>query len=247
MNVLLIGACGYLGPHVANALAPRHRLRITDIRPPSAVIKRELGDHEFRIVDVTEPDQVADAAKGMDAIVNLSVVRNHPVQAFRVNVVGCQNVMEAAVRQGIRRVINTGPHFTVAGPNYEGFDYAIPPDVPPHPGTGLYPLTKSLGQEICRAYSLSHDVHVHDYLFYGFLDSAELKPGAGGVPFVVTWSDAADVFRLGLEIDLGKLPSKCEIFFILGDCPQAKFLNEKAKRILGFAPKDDVSVLWKKG
>ena len=100
MNVLLIGACGYLGPHVAKALAPRHRLRITDIRPPSAVIKRELGDHEFRIVDVTEPDQVREAAKGMDAIVNLSVVRNHPVQAFRVNVLGCQNVMQAAVRQG---------------------------------------------------------------------------------------------------------------------------------------------------
>ena len=247
MNVLLIGACGYLGPHVAKALAPRHRLRITDIRPPPAAMKRELAGHEFRIVDVAEPDQVADAAKGMDAIVNLSVVRNHPVQAFRVNVLGCRNVMQAAVKQGIRRVINTGPHFTVAGPSYEGFDHGIPPDVPPHPGTGLYPLTKSLGQETCRAFSASHDVYVQDYLFYSFVDSTELKQGAGGVPFVVTWSDAAEVFRLGLEIDLAKLPSKCEVFFILGDCPQAKFLNEKAKRILGFAPKDDVSILWRKG
>ncbi|MCY2990984.1 MAG: NAD(P)-dependent oxidoreductase [Planctomycetota bacterium] len=247
MNVLLIGACGYLGPHVVKALAPRHRLRITDIRPPSAALKRDFADHEFRIVDVAEADQVADAAKGMDAIVNLSVVRNHPVQAFRVNVLGCQNVMQAAVQCGIHRVINTGPHFTVAGPGYEGFDHSISPDVPPHPGTGLYPLTKSLGQEICRAFSLSHDVHVQDYLFYGFLDSTELKRGAGGVPFVITWSDAAEVFRLGLEIDLAKLPSKCEGFFILGDCPQAKFLNEKAKRILGFAPKDDVSMLWRTG
>ena len=247
MNVLLIGANGYLGPHVAKALAPRHRLRITDIRPPSAAMKRELANHEFRIVDVAEPDQVAEAAKDMDAIVNLSVVRNHPVQAFRVNVLGCQNIMQAAAKRGIRRVINTGPHFTVAGPSYEGFDHGIPPDVPPHSGTGLYPLTKSIGQEICRAFSLSHDVYVQDYLFYGFLDSTELKRGAGGVPFVVTWSDAAEVFRLGLEIDLAKLPSRCEVFFILGDCPQAKFLNEKAKRILGFAPKDDVSVLWRKG
>jgi hypothetical protein len=210
-------------------------------------MKRELADHEFRIVDVAEPDQVAEAAKDMDAIVNLSVVRNHPVQAFRVNVLGCQNIMQAAMKCGIHRVINTGPHFTVAGPSYEGFDHDIPSDVPPHPGTGLYPLTKSLGQEICRAFSLSHDVYVQDYLFYGFLDSSELKRGAGGVPFVVTWSDAAEVFRLGLEIDLAKLPSRCEVFFILGDCPQAKFLNEKAKRILGFAPKDDVSVLWRKG
>jgi hypothetical protein len=66
------------------------------------------------------------------------------------------------------------------------------------------------------------------------------------VPFVVTWSDAAEVFRLGLEIDLACLPSKCEVFFVLGDCPQSKFLNDKAKRVLGFQPKDDVAVLWDK-
>jgi hypothetical protein len=68
---------------------------------------------------------------------------------------------------------------------------------------------------------------------------------AFGVPFVVAWSDAAEVFRLGLELDLAKLPSKCEAFFIFGDVPQGKFRNEKAKRILGFAPKETVSVLWR--
>ncbi len=171
MNVLLIGSCGYLGPHVARALAPRHRLRITDIKLPSAAMKRQFANHEDRSVDVTEAGQVLDAARGMDAIVNLSVVRNHPVQAFRVNVQGCQNIMEAAVKHGIRRVINTGPHFTVAGPSYEAFDHDILPDVSPHPGTGLYPLTKSLGQEICRTFSLAHDVYVQDYLFYSFKDS----------------------------------------------------------------------------
>jgi hypothetical protein len=87
---------------------------------------------------------------------------------------------------------------------------------------------------------------VQEYLFYSFRDAAELQRGAGGVPFVVTWSDAAEVFRLGLEIDLACLPSKCEVFFVLGDCPQSKFLNDKAKRVLGFQPKDDVAVLWDK-
>ena len=71
-------------------------------------------------------------------------------------------------------------------------------------------------------------------------------PGAGGVPFMIYWEDAAEAFRLGLEIDLARLPSKCEVFFILADAPQDKFLNEKAKRILGFAPKVDVSVVWRK-
>ncbi len=246
MNVLLIGANGYLGPHVVKALAPHHHLRITDIKPAPLETERKFAGHEFMSVDVTSFDQVADAAEDMDAIVNLSVVRHDPVLSFRVNTLGCYNIMRTAVKRGIRRIINTGPHFTVAGPSYERFDHAISSDVPPHPGTGLYPLTKSLGQEICRAFTLSHDVYVQDYLFYSFREASQLEPGAGGVPFVVTWADAADVFRLGLEIELARLPSRCEAFFILADVPQGRFLNDKAKRILGFVPKEDVSILWHK-
>ena len=246
MKVLLIGANGYLGPHVVKALAPHHQLRITDIKPPPAGFKAQYRDHEFQDLDVTDSHRVLKAAKDMDAIVNLSVVRPHRVLAFRVNMLGCYHVMRAAVEQGIRRVINTGPHFTVTGPSYEGLDTAITPDVPPHSGTNLYALSKSLGQEVCRVFSENHDVYVQEYLFYNFRYMARIKRGAGGVPFIVSWADAAEVFRLGLEIDLARLPSKCEVFFILGDNPQGKFLNDKAKRVLGFAPKDDVSDLWRK-
>jgi len=246
MKVLLIGANGFLGPHVVRALAAEHELRITDIKPPPADIREAFQGHEFRDVDVTSAEQVLDAAGGMDAIVNLAVVRADPVLAFRVNTLGCWNVMQAAVRQGIRRVINTGPHFTVAGPCYEQWDHAIGPDVPPHPGTHLYPLTKSLGQEVCRLFAESHDVYVQEYLFYNFREAKELKPGAGGVPFMLSWSDAGEVFRLGLAIELAKLPSRCEVFFVFADVPQGKFLNDKVKRVLGFSPKDDVSVLWRK-
>jgi len=246
MNVLIVGANGYLGPHVVAALAPRHRLRITDIRPAPAALRAALAGHEFRDVDVTVPEQVMDAARGMDAIINLSVVRTHPVQAFRVNMLGCWHIMRAAVAHKIRRVIQTGPHFTVAGPSYEGFDHAIGPDVPPHPGINLYALTKSLGHEICRQMAQAHGIHVQEYLFYSFRGREELKRGSGGVPFTVSWADAGEVFRLGLEIDLARLPSHFEVFFILADNPQGKFSNEKAKRILGFSPTEDVNILWRK-
>jgi hypothetical protein len=246
MNVLLIGANGYLGPHVVKALAPQHHLRITDIKPASPEIQEQFQDHEFRRVDVTSFEQVMSAAEGMDAIVNLSVIRHVPELAFRVNTLGCLNIMQAAVEHEIERVINTGPHFTVAGPSYENFDYAISPDIPPHPGIGLYPLTKSLGQEICHAFTLSHEIYVQEYLFYSLRDVSELTPEAGGVPFVVAWTDAAKAFRLGLEVDLAQLPSRCEVFFIFGNVPQGKFTKEKAERILGYTPDVDVSILWRK-
>jgi hypothetical protein len=246
MNVLLIGANGYMGPHVVKALAARHRLRITDVQPPPQEITQAYDEHEFRQVDVTDQDQVLRAAEGMDAIVNLSVVRREPRLAFRVNTLGCYHVMQAARQHRIRRVINTGPHFTVAGPTYEGVDFAIPADVPPHPGTGLYPLSKSLGHEICRNLAEAYDIYVQEYLFYSLRDTDALRPGAGGVPFVVSWHDAAQAFRLGLEIDLAALPSRFEVFFILGDVPHGQFRNDKAKRLLGFRPRDDVSVLWRR-
>ena len=247
MNVLLLGANGYMGPHVVRTLGPHHRMRITDVQPPPQDILRDFGDdHDFFDVDVTRPEQVLEAAEGCEAIVNFAVVRRDPAFAFHVNTLGCFHVMEAAVAHGIRRVINTGPHFTIAGPGYEHFDHAISPDAPPHPGTGLYPLTKSLGHRVCQRFAAAHDLWVQEYLFYILRDPDEISPGDRGIPFVISWADAAEAFRLGLEIDLADLPSKCEVFFFLADLPQTKFLNDKAKRILGFAPQDDLATLWRR-
>ncbi|HZT32421.1 MAG TPA: NAD(P)-dependent oxidoreductase [Bryobacteraceae bacterium] len=249
MKVLITGAAGYLGPHVAKALAPEHQLRLSDIKPP----EQDLG-HEFQTVDVSSLEQVMRASEGMDAIVNCSVVRQGDRPAFGVNMGGCWNLMSAAVKHGIRRVINTGPHFTVAGPSYEAFDFAISPDGPPQPGTNLYALTKSLGHEICRVFTEHHEIYVLNYLFYNFRDLrgvppdyySYLRPGSDPIPFVVSGDDAGEAFRLGLALDVSKLPSRCEAFFILTDMPHGKFRNDKAKRLLGFRPRDDISALWRK-
>jgi nucleoside-diphosphate-sugar epimerase len=85
-----------------------------------------------------------------------------------VNMGGCWNIMSSAVRHGIRRVINTGPHFTIDGRSYETFDFAISPEGPPQPGTQLYALTKSLGHEICRIFTEHHEIYVLNYLVYNF-------------------------------------------------------------------------------
>lgn len=244
MNVLMIGANGYMGPHIVRRLAPQHRLRITDIEPPAEETREAFPNQEYFDLDVTDFQAVQRASEGMDAIINLAVVRQNPVLAFRVNTLGCYHVLQAAVEHKIRRVINTGPHFTLAGPGYEGLDFGIGPDVPPHPGIGLYPLTKSLGLEICREFARCQDLYVQNLLFYTLRDLEQLRPRVGGVPFAVSWRDAAEAFRLSLEIDLQRLPSRCEAFFILGDAPQGKFSNEKAKRILGFQPQDEVAVMW---
>ena len=240
MNVLILGGAGMLGPYVARELAPAHALRITDVKPPA----QELPG-EFLLLDVSDLDAVVEAAAGMDAIVNLSVLRRDRQIAWDVSTRGCYNMMQAAVTHGIRRVINTGPHLTVAGHNItECFDFGIGPDIPPQSGTGIYAISKSMGQEICRVFSVHHDISVQTYLFYHFVDPAAIQHDKSHSPYVVSWENAAEAFSLGLEIDLVALPSRCELFYVFADMPHGKFSNEKAKRILGFQPRRDVDRLW---
>jgi hypothetical protein len=241
MKVLILGGAGMLGPYVVPLLAPHYELRVTDINP----LPFDFAG-EFRRVDVAAPDQVMAAAERIEAIINLSVLRQDRQLAFDVSTLGCYNMMRAAVAHNIRRVINTGPHFAVAGPTYERFDFGLSPDMPPQPGTNLYALTKALGQEICRVFAENHDLYVQTYLFYNFHDPATLTPGADATPFSVSWRNAVEIFRLGLEIPFDQLPSRCEVFNTFTDMPHGKFSNEKAKRILGFQPRDDIRALWHK-
>ncbi len=239
MKVVIYGGNGMLGPHVVKALEGRVSLRMTDLEPFETC-------HEMMPVDVADPEAVMRAAEGMDAIINLSVLRPHRKVAFDVNTIGCYNIMRAAVKHGIRRVINTGPHFTVQGPPYEAWDYRIGPDVPPKPGTNLYSLSKGLGQEICRIFTEHCDVYVLCYLFYIFRDHDASAEPVRDWPFLVSWRDAAAAFVPGLAIDLDRLPSRCEVFNIFGDRPHGQFSNEKAKRILGWQPGDGLEYTYLK-
>lgn len=67
------------------------------------------------------------------------------------------------------------------------------------------------------------------------------RPGGNPVPFAVT----GEAIRLGLTADTAKLPSKREVFLVLTGMPHGEFRNDKAKRILGLEPKDDISALSK--
>ncbi len=242
MNVLIIGSNGYLGPHVVKALKGKYNLKLTDIKPPPDGVK-----HDWEYLDVADLDNVARAAEGMDAIVNLSVLRHDRKLAFDVSTRGSYNMMAAAVKHGIRRVINTGPHFTVTGATYERFDHDINPDVPPQPGTILYALTKSLGHEVTRIFTENHDIYVMMLMFYHFRytypradDERQFKP------FTVTWDDAGAIFPLALDYPLDKLPSKFESFFVCADMPQRQFTNEKAKRVFGWQPTHNFENFWKR-
>ena len=251
MKVLILGGNGRMGPWVIAALAGRHTLLVTDVNDPPPAF-----DHDYRRLDVGDLDAVVDAAAGMDAIINLSVLRDERTRAFSVNLHGNYNLAVAAVRHGIRRIVNTGPHYQLAGPQYEEWDFDLNPDMPPQPGTRLYALTKALGQEVLRVFSEGHDLFVQTLLFMGMRVPGSwwlgpTNPGTGlslgrdlDKPFVVAWPDTGTAVRAALEVELARLPSRCETYFVFPPLPHRKFTSEKISRLLGWQPAYHLEHYW---
>ena len=258
-RVVVYGAGGPLAAITTEALVRDHVLRLTDVRPladivadnkpqsPGAPMPRVLeAPHEMTVVDVADPEQVAAAARGMDAIINCTVVRPHPVEAFRVNTLGAYNVMRAAVANGIRRVVHTGPQLvTLPYPAGYWYDFHLSPDVPPRPGSNLYGLTKFLGQEICRIFAEEHDLEVPTLLFSSFVDPAQPPPEPlGAFAFSISWEDAAAAMRQALRVP--SFPRPFEILHIVADLPHGKYLNDKAKHLLKWQPRDRLETHWRR-
>ncbi len=244
-KVCIYGAGGPVAAHAIKALERSYRLRLADIN--AEALQPYAQRHETMTVDVTDPQQVLAAADGMEALVNCTVIRDHPVESFRVNTLGAYNIMKAAVTHGIQRVIQTGPYLAVGGHMADyAFDFDVPDDVPPRPGTGLYSLTKYLGQEVCRVFAETYGIEVLVLLFAAFHDpnDKKLKPGEGIGPFSVSWEDAGEAFRCALEAP--QLPRPFEVFHIVADLPHGKYPNTKAKRLLCWQPKDTFERQWRK-
>ena len=210
MKVLLLGGHGMMGPPLVQALEGEYDLRVTDVVPVDT-------PHESMQVDVADLDQVMAAAEGVDVIVNLAVLRPDRKLAFDVNTLGTYNAVRAAVEHKTARFINTGPHYAIAGPDYTNYDFQITPEVPPHPGLGLYAISKAAGQEVCRIFAAHYPVHVLSLLFRQF-DGPR----------------AARAIKAALEVDLASLPSNNEVFFVVPDPPGGCFSTEKTQRLLGF-------------
>jgi nucleoside-diphosphate-sugar epimerase len=252
-RVVILGAGGPMGAVTTQELASSYRLRITDIRPigeiaaegkpqsPGAPLPIPMGPpHENRLVDVRDPQQVMAACDGEDAIINCTVVRPHPVDAFLVNTIGAYNVMVAAVAHGIRRVVHTGPlvqHVTGWGDYL--WDYDIHVDAPARPYEDLYIHSKYLGQEICRVFAEYHGLEVPVLLFAALHNpSIPARPH----PFMISWPDTGRALRRALEVT--SLPSPYEMMNISADLPHSKFDHAKARRVLDWAPRDGLEDFW---
>src|SRR6266446_1239923 len=112
MLALVTGATGFLGSHVARVLVEQGaQLRLL-VRPTSDL--RNLDDlkNADRVVgDLREPASISKALSGCDVVFHVAAdyrlwVRD-PSEMYRSNVEGTRSLLEAARKQGARRVVYT--------------------------------------------------------------------------------------------------------------------------------------------
>ncbi len=257
-NIVVLGAGGPLGTAITAELSRHYTLRLVDVKPVEELLETlkpqspgaplpvpPSAPHEWRAVDVRDPKQVLDACAGMDAIINVTVIRHDVAGCFHVNMNGAHNVMSAALAHKIHRVVHTGPYQVVAkgSTGYE-WDYELNEEMPPRPGVEwLYLLSKLCGQEIVKIFARQHGFSVPALNFASFYNH-ELVHGEYISGLSVSWADSARAIRCALETP--SLPTPFELFHIGTDLPHDNFSNAKAKRLLGWNPQHLLEEFYKR-
>jgi len=157
-RVLLTGGGGFLGSHVAAALAAREdveRVVSADVRPGP----RRDGVVDA-VLDVTDAGAIAPLLRGhaVDTVVHLAAIVNpgrDVVREYAVDVTGTSNVLAACVEAGVRRIVVSS----------SGAAYGYHPDNPewidedqPLRGNDAFPYSrhKRLVEEMLARYRTDH-------------------------------------------------------------------------------------------
>jgi threonine 3-dehydrogenase len=188
MKILITGAGGQIGHDLIGALiAAGHELVSTDLapRPPS----HAHAGGEWQRLDVTDAAAVQHmfTEARPELVFHLAAIlsargEQDPRLAYDVNQTGTWNVLEAARRAKVKRLIFTSS-IAVFGPPPSGpLPDPCPDDVALHPTT-MYGVTKVSGELLCAYYRSRHGIDCRGVRFPGLISAA--MPGGGSSDYAL--------------------------------------------------------------
>jgi UDP-glucose 4-epimerase len=222
MKILLTGSRGKVGSATVTALDEAgHEVTAVDLGP--AVFERSSGP-SYRQADLTNAGDAFAVVRGYDAVVHAAAIpdplHHPPHTVFQNNLMATFNVLEAAVRWGVKRFVNVSSE-TVPGIFFPERPYApIDEDYPALP-QDPYALAKHFGEQLMDAAVRRSDIRCisirpswvqwegnYERNLGPFLRDAD-EESASFWAYIDVY-DLADALRLAAESDL---PGH-EVFYI---------------------------------
>lgn len=223
-NVLVTGAGGLMGRYVVGELRNRTSVSGLDLVEAPDVVRHTIGSIE-------DTEAVKRAVDGCDAVIQIAARPNQWAgtgsEIIETNTVGVWNVLEAAEKAGVKRVVVTSSDSVVGYTVLHGA--MIPPDYAPvdlaHPlrPTDPYALSKVLGERTAQSFAdrgklevvVLRPVYVLYPEFEGEVRARAARPeaykgpeaggrqpaGGGALWHYVDPRDIARAFRLALEVE----------------------------------------------
>ena len=109
--ILVTGASGFIGGHLARLLAGQGQPVRALVRPSSNLIGLAGLSVEKAIGDLRDPASLGQALRGCTKLYHVAadyrLWARHPAELYRSNVEGTRNILEAALRAGVERVVYT--------------------------------------------------------------------------------------------------------------------------------------------
>ncbi len=220
-TVLITGATGDIGTHLARELSGRYKLRLSDRRP--------LKAKNFVKADITQMADALRITKGVDAIVHLAGYSvEGPWEAIlQANIIGCYNVFEAARRNGVKRILfPTSNHAT----GFYRRDQTIDHRVYPKPDS-RYGVSKVFGEALGSLYA---DKYGMEFLM---LRIGNVNPMPLDKRRLSLWFSPRDLAAL-VTIGIEHPDIRFEIVYGVSGNKRTWYDNSNAVR-LGYRPQDD--------
>lgn len=220
-TVLITGATGDVGTHLARELAGKYQLRLSDKRP--------LKAKNFIKADISKMADALKITKGVDAIVHLGgySVEGPWEGILQANIIGCYNVFEAARKNGVKRIVFPTSNHAVG---FYRRDRTIDDHVYPRPDS-RYGVSKVFGEALGRLYTDKYGME----MFMIRIGNVNPKPiDKRRLSIWISPRDIAQLVTIGIEHP----EIKFEIVYGISANKRAWYDNSNAFR-LGYKPQDN--------
>jgi UDP-glucose 4-epimerase len=202
-KILVIGGAGFIGSFVVSELLKTKVKKVVIFdnlaRGKTSNIEDSLMDPRCELYsnggDIRDVDILNDAMRGRDGVIHLAAMwllhcKDFPRTAFHVNIEGTFNVLEACVKNNVKRFVYSSSA-SVYG------DASEVPMTETHPfnNKNFYGATKIAGEAMCRAY---HDRYGLSYVGLRYMNvygphQDQTAAYTGVIPIMLNKIDANEV------------------------------------------------------